>query len=248
MSNGDTMKITTIEFPKFTGIRCLMMPYIQGDPDSVPDQYTPYRAIIAALAVERGEVGYLTIDESKAVAGSPHRGARAKHGRALHTEGGLRPGNIHAWGGGGGGHGWGDGKRVTLDRDTAVLLANSEDDTCALWDAEHEDTTWDGDIGHLAHLYPYESATMMKRGEVYRIGILTPHESLPVRRDTLRQFIRIVSNGVHGREEYFTRNPLLPSINPDHRETARASQPSLSRTSSRTTNERSITMRRMRGC
>lgn len=46
--------------------------------------------------------------------------------------------------------------------------------------------------------------------EVREIGIFTPHESLPAERDFDRQFLRIVSSGVHGREEYFTRNPKLP--------------------------------------
>lgn len=50
---------------------------------------------------------------------------------------------------------------------------------------------------------------MMKAGEVHKIGILTPHESLPVREHFLRQFLRIVGAGVHGREEYFTINPLM---------------------------------------
>lgn len=40
-------------------------------------------------------------------------------------------------------------------------------------------------------------------------GILTPHESLPVPCDFPRQFLRIISSGVHGREDYFTVNPLV---------------------------------------
>ena len=51
----------------------------------------------------------------------------------------------------------------------------------------------------------------MKTGEVHKIGILTPHESLPMKCDTNRQFLRIVSAGVHGRESFFTINPLLSS-------------------------------------
>lgn len=73
----------------------------------------------------------------------------------------------------------------------------------------HSETSIDGDIGDFADSYPYESALMMKAGEVYKIGILTPHESLPVSATTERQFLRIVSSGVHGREPYFTENPIL---------------------------------------
>lgn len=194
-----------VGFPKFGGVRCLMMPYIQGDPDSVPSEYGAYAKILSEVVIDRGDIGYLTIDESLAQAGRPHRGARAKTDRALHTEAGLRPRTIYAWGG----PIWGGRENVTLDRDVEILLANNLDDSCAVWDATHEDTSLDGDIGHLSHQYPYQAASLMKAGEVYKIGILTPHESLPVKTTIQRQFLRIMSSGVHGREPYFTKNPLL---------------------------------------
>lgn len=196
-----------IVFPEFQGLRCLMMPYIQGEPESVPSEYAAYSKIIRDVFVRKGDVGYLTIDESEAQQGTPHRGARAKTARALHTEAGRIPGKIYSWGGGG----WGRKHHVTLDRDVQILLANNLDDSCAVWDAVHEDTSLDGDIGHLAHMYPYENAQLMKAGEVRQIGILTPHESLPVKITCQRQFLRIVGSGVHGREPYFTQNPLLTS-------------------------------------
>ena len=98
---------------------------------------------------------------------------------------------------------------MELESDVEILLANNLDDSCAVWDGKHEDTSLDGDIGYAASQYPYQCATMMKAGEVHRIGILTPHESLPVRQTFQRQFLRIVSSGVHGREPYFTENHLL---------------------------------------
>jgi len=179
-----------------------MMPYVQGNPDSVPDEYASYWGIIASTFLKKGDIGYLTIDESPVARGLAHRGARAKFDRALHTEAGIRPGNKLAWG-------WGTSTEVVLDRDLQVLLANNLGGSCALWDAEHEDTSDDGDIGDQASLYPYEEATIMQAGEVHRIGILTPHESIPVQTDFNRQFLRIVGSGVHGREPYFTVNPLL---------------------------------------
>ena len=197
-----------ITFPTFSGIRCLMMPYIQGNPHSVPEQYNGYAEIIRNVFIEKGDIGYLTIDESVAVAGTPHRGARAKTNRALHTEAGRRPFKIYAWGGGG----WGSRHCVTLDGDVEILLANNLDDSCAVWNATHENTSRDGDIGHASHQYPYKDATMMKAGDVHKIGILTPHESLPVKETFNRQFLRIVSSGVHGREPYFTENPLVPQV------------------------------------
>lgn len=196
-----------VVFPEFSGIRCLMMPFIQGDPESVPTQLRAgYEAAIEMMAIEPGEIGFLTIDESLAFAGTPHRGARAKFGRALHTEAGRRPGKIYAWGGGG----WGNSHKVTLDRDVQILLANNLDGSCAVWDSEHENTSLDGDIGYAADQYPLREAHIMSAGEIQRIGILTPHESLPVSANTNRQFLRVLSSGVHGREDYFTKNPLLP--------------------------------------
>lgn len=194
-----------IKFPKFSGLRCLMMPYIQGDKSSVPQHFMPYFDIIESVFVRKGDIGFLTIDESRVEAGKPHRGARAKFGRALHTEAGLVAG-VYGWGDS---PGWGGKRNVLLDPDVRVLLANNLDDSCAIWDAEHPDTTTDGDIGHLAAKYPYETATMVKSGEVHDIGIFTPHESLPVRTDYDRQFLRVMSSGVRGREPYFTINPRM---------------------------------------
>ena len=199
-------RVGTVTFPPYTGIRCLMMPYVQGDPDSIPGDYDSYRPIVASTYLKQGDIGFLTIDESPVKKGAPHRGARAKFDRALHTEAGLRPeSGTFAWGGGV----WGGRINVTLDRDVKVLLANNLSGSCALWDAVHLDTSIDGDIGDQADRYPYEDAVVMQAGELYSIGILTPHESLPVDEDFNRQFLRIIGSGVHGRESNFTVNPLV---------------------------------------
>lgn len=183
-----------------------MMPYIQGDSNSVPIEYRKgYEDILNSIFLEKGKIGFLTIDESLATKGKPHRGDRAKTTRALHTEAGLHPDKIYCWGGGG----WGNSHRTTLDGDVKILLANNLDSSCALWPTEHRNTSIDGDIGHLSDNYPYSDATFMKSGECYEIGIFTPHESIPVKQDTNRQFIRIVGSGVHGREAYFTKNRLF---------------------------------------
>lgn len=131
------------------------MPYIQGNSASVPEIYAPYSDIIESVFLQKGDVGFLTIDESLATRGKPHRGQRAQYSRALHTEAGRDPSKIYCWGGGG----WGKSHRVTLDRSVRILLANNLDDSCAVWDAEHEDTSLDGDIGDVADDYPYSNAT-----------------------------------------------------------------------------------------
>ncbi len=197
-----------MKFPEYSGTRCLMMPYIQGDSSSVPKQYSAYTDALDSIFLKKGDIGFLTIDESPAIAGVPHRGYRAKHGRALHTEAGRDPQKLYCWGGGGGG--WGKAPhKVILERTVKILLSSNLNDSCAVWDSEHEDTSDDGDIGFAADRYPYSAAKFLKAGEVCGIGILTPHESLPVQKDFNRQFLRIVSSGVHGREDYFTENPLM---------------------------------------
>lgn len=200
------MKTGTVTFPKYSGIRCLMMPYVQGDPDSIPGQFNAYRDVIATTYLTKGDVGFLTIDESPVKKGKPHRGDRARFSRALHTEAGLRPGGAYSWGSE---NVWGGSAKVTLDPDVEILLANNLTGSCAVWDATHPNTSADGDIGDQAHTYPYADAAYMQAGDVHRIGILTPHESLPVTNDYDRQFLRIVGSGVHGRESYFTINPLM---------------------------------------
>ena len=198
-------KIMTVEFPEFSGVRCLMMPYIQGDPFSVPEAYKSYSAILENVFLKKGDIGFLTIDESRVKAGSPHRGARAKYGRAIHTEAGKDPQKLYCWGG----NTWGDSRKVMLEPSVRILIGSNLENSCAVWDSIHENTSHDGDIGNFSDEYPRGSAILLKAGEVREIGILTPHESLPVNRDFNRQFLRIVSSGVHGREDYFTENPLI---------------------------------------
>lgn len=70
-----------ITFPKFSGVRCLMMPYIQGDASSISDEYASYRDIVRDVFIKRGDVGYLTIDEAAVKTGMAHRGQRAKYSR-----------------------------------------------------------------------------------------------------------------------------------------------------------------------
>lgn len=40
------MRIGEIHFPRYRGTRCLMMPYVQGDPASVPEAYQAHHRIL----------------------------------------------------------------------------------------------------------------------------------------------------------------------------------------------------------
>jgi hypothetical protein len=91
-----------------------------------------------------------------------------------------------------------------------VLIANSIEDTCRVWDDVIEmSPTIDGDLSAYIDRYPEETGRLMKAGEVANISIFTPHECVVQKRSGVRQFFRIVGVGVTGREEYFTINPLM---------------------------------------
>lgn len=205
--------INNIQFPAFTGVKCTMMPFRQGDSSSLPEEFKPYAKIIDDNYLEKGEIGFLTIDESFVESGKSQRGYNAfGSNRNVHVEVGRNERNNH-WGSGEGGSSWGGKNKTLLDDDTKVLIANSISDTCRVWDAKETAYTNDGDLSEYIHKYPEETGTLLKAGEVAEISIFTPHECVSQKQPSNRQFFRIVGKGVVGREEYFTENPLLnPSV------------------------------------
>ena len=203
------MIVNKIEFPQPIGVKCSMMPFIQGDSSSLPDEYKSYSKIIDENYLEKGEIGYLTIDESFVNSGESQRGYNSKGiNRNVHIEVG-RYENKNRWGGSGGGSSWGGRNQTLLEDDTMVLIANNISDTCRVWDNKELSYTDDGDLSEYIDRYPEHTAKMLKSGEVAKISIFTPHECITQKESGNRQFFRIVGKGVTGREEYFTVNPLL---------------------------------------
>lgn len=194
-----------IKFPKFTGAKCNMMPFIQGDSSSLPGEFKTYSEIINANYLEKGEIGFLTIDESFVEGGKSQRGYNSKGiTRNVHIEVG-RSKNKNRWGG----NSWGGKNETLLSDDTKVLIANSVSNTCKLWDKKEKRYTKDGDLSSYIEDYPSETGKLMKAGELAEISIFTPHECIVQKDSGFRQFFRIVGKGVSGREEYFTENPLV---------------------------------------
>lgn len=194
-------------FPDYVGARCYMMPFIQGRGESLPEEYASYARIVDDFVIpgEEGQIGYITIDESFVDAGKSQRGYGSGE-RTIHTEACLSNGAL-TWGQPT--PSWGPSPMVLLDPDLRVLIANSIADTCMVWDVAVQDTTPDGDLSLRAAEFPREVGKLMAAGEVLEIGIFTPHECIPQKQSGQRQFFRIVGKGVHGREDYFTRNALL---------------------------------------
>lgn len=204
----ENLVVNTIQFPEFTGVKCAMMPFIQGDSSSLPEAYIPYSNIINSNYLEKGEVGFLTIDESFVEGGQSQRGYNSKGiNRNVHIEVG-RHDKINCWGGGGG-NSWGGKHKTLLDDNTMVLIANSISNTCRLWDVKEKRYTKDGDLSLYIDNYPENTGVNMKSGEVAKISIFTPHECITQKESGERQFFRIVGKGVSGREDYFTINPMI---------------------------------------
>jgi hypothetical protein len=202
------MITNTIEFPVFTGIKCNMMPFIQGDDSSLPDVYKPYAKIINDNYLEKGEIGFLTIHESFVECGKSQRGYNSTGiNRNVHIEVGRHE-TLNYWGGSGGSS-WGGKYKTLLDDETMVLIANSISDTCRVWDVTEKRFTQDGDLSDYIDNYPTETGILLKSGEVAKISIFTPHECIDQIESSKRQFFRIVGKGVRGREDYFTINPLI---------------------------------------
>lgn len=202
------MKIlNTINFPIFTGVKCNMMPFIQGDSNSLPAEYKSYANIVDNNYLEKGEIGFLTIDEAFVEGGSSQRGFSSLGcDRNVHIEVG-RNGNVNRWGNGG--SLWGGKDNTVLDESTMVLIANSISDTCRVWNTKEMAYTKDGDLGAYIDKYPEHTGILMKSGQMAKISIFTPHECINQKHSGERQFFRIVGKGVTGREEYFTVNPLV---------------------------------------
>ena len=184
-----------------------MMPFIQGDESSLPEIYKPYSEIIKNNFLEKGEIGFLTIHESFVEAGKSQRGYNSRGiSRNVHIEVG-RNNNVNHWGGGG--SSWGGKEKTLLDDNTMVLIANSISNTCRLWNTKEMRSTKDGDLSAYIDSYPEYTGSLMQTGELARISIFTPHECINQNHSGFRQFFRIVGKGVTGREDYFTKNPLI---------------------------------------
>lgn len=197
--------VNTIKFPKAIGIKCNMMPFIQGDSSSLPEIYKSYAEIIDSNYLEKGEVGFLTIDESFVNAGKSQRGYNSVGiNRNVHIEVG-RNARENYWGS----SSWGGGYNTLLNDETMVLIANSISNTCRVWDVKEMSYTKDGDLSSYINKYPEETGILLQSGEVAKISIFTPHECINQKQSGNRQFFRVVGKGVTGREDYFTINPLV---------------------------------------
>eukprot|EP00794_Sanderia_malayensis_P004879 gene4879-5519_t len=224
-----------VVFPEPSGININMMPFIMDNRKfsncCLPDRFFEYWDKIIRLCKwedqQRGKVGYLTIQESVVKKDSSQRRP------GLHTE---RPGLVRinmeagkndiAHDGAatdgdddpefGGGYcslrrssfQWGCGSYTFLREEPVVeggIYMTSNVYNCEIL---NDDLIGElGDIEHLREFMP-EGVTM-DRNCLYWITDRTPHESLPLKESTTRQFFRLVTKDVSiWYEDHSTKNPL----------------------------------------
>ena len=222
-----------VEFPSPTDININMMPFIFGDDTTIPEQYRGYIPLIYnCWNVTNGSICYLTIEESLVKSGLSQR----RPGLHIETPGNIQ--NIHPKHRLGGGSNprlcWGEGYMQDHCYD-GIYMASSVSDSCKLYNVviRNEELTKSGvigqhgDVSHISHeinlackkrdelVEDYrsycetDSIIVTKSNKLYWLTDRTPHESLPLKEDTYRQFFRLVTQNISvWFEDHSTANPL----------------------------------------
>lgn len=181
---------TGVDFPEFSGTRIMMMPVIIGSLDGVPDNYAGLVNELFSMSENRfhGDIGYLTIDEKELKASETLRRA------GLHVDG-YYHGRCGAWGGGGGWGSVGNG-----------MLTVSSTPHCKAYlgmiDGEPES---EGECDHLD--LTGIQGEIFEANQVYWVDGACVHESMPVKEDTKRQFVRLSMPNNGPWFEGYTENP-----------------------------------------
>jgi hypothetical protein len=197
--NRSVFEIGTVAFPATTGIAINMMPFVMGDRDSIPAQIRGYNPIIDACQLEPeqlGKIGYLSIQESSVTVGRP-----SQRRPGIHTD--KHP--LRAWGGGE----WGRGSIDGETRKDGIYMASSLEASCRAWNFHVDIPGTMGDCEYLREELERLSPLMMKSHTLYWMTDSVPHESLPLKPGTFRQWFRLVTHKVDlWYEQHSTANPL----------------------------------------
>lgn len=187
-------RVDVVKFPMPGGHRVNMMPVIPSRPDLNP--LPQYQDMIERCSQD-GEVWYLTVDESLVLPGESQRRAgvhveapgKSSFGGGPHFGGGSDDTVDLSWGGGGN---WGGGSPQP-DPDTkgfvdGIYMASTVSGSCRAWNVEVTDRDHHGVCER-----PEGAGHLMGAGELWWMTDKCPHEALPVRAATYRQFFRLVS-------------------------------------------------------
>lgn len=170
-----------VQFPVSRDLCVNMMPFVMGEPESIPTEYRHYVPLIEACDVApqlQGKVGFLSIHESFVEKGKTQRRS------GLHTEGHPR----RDWGGG-----W--GKRISGAKTGGLYMASSIGASCRVWDM-HIEPCSGGDCEPLRAAVERAPSTDMQANALYWMHDRTPHESLSALASAYRQWFRLVAGRV----------------------------------------------------
>jgi hypothetical protein len=187
-------QVGELALPAFTGKRVMMMPFIIGDADSIPDSLGDWRQATVDIAklgnqAHFGKVGYFTLDEKVVQPDSTHRRA------GKHVDGVFR-GLPGSWGGGG----WGSVGNGML---TVASHAG-----CRAWRQTFDGLPGDeGECDHLADQCVGDGI-LFGAGQVFWVDGHCVHESVPMTQATPRQFVRLSMPSKAPWFDGYTTNPL----------------------------------------
>lgn len=202
-----------ITFPRPNNRNVNMMPFIYGDPESLPEDLRCYSHCIGACTIsisEKGKVFYLTVHESCVKAD------RTQRREGLHIEAPgvfplsgqnapeFSPGREHHWGGG---HFYGPDHY-----EGGIYFASSVGNTSRIYDAI-VDKSIPGIVdahGSCEHLRPLINHTgvNLEEGQLIWMTDRTPHEALPQQVTGPRTFFRLVTSEIsHWFAKHSTANP-----------------------------------------
>mmetsp|Transcript_18520 Transcript_18520/g.34481 ORF Transcript_18520/g.34481 Transcript_18520/m.34481 type:complete len:402 (+) Transcript_18520:146-1351(+) len=203
-----------VVFPEPNDRNVNMMPFILGQPESLPQDLRCYYDLIRScpyVKEEEGKVAYLTVQESDVHAGQSQRR------RGLHIESpgffnddsnasAFTPGVEHPWGMG-----------VFFGPDHyegGIYFASNQSGTSRVWNAL-VDSSVPGIVnngGGCEHLRPWiGKATELEAGELIWMTDRTPHEAIVQESPGHRQFFRLVMPYVnHWYSDHSTPNPKVP--------------------------------------
>ena len=116
-------------------------------------------------------------------------------------------------------HHWGRGMigiRKSKQVEGGIYMASNVENSCAVWNSKIRCDTTNGNTeiigrhGDVEHLRNYiGKQEVMRANTLYWITDRTPHESLPLKNETYRQYFRLVTHHVSlWFEDHSTKNPL----------------------------------------
>lgn len=215
------IQLSSVPFPPPRDVNVNMMPIILSSSIPLPDYLMPYHAMIQECIfpkdmnwypqtycertdTEVNPVAYLTVHESRVEGNEPQRRG------GIHTEGMLVSAPEPNWFEWGQFHGMVGG----------IFCASSVSKSARMWNARipraPSAVLREGcDIEHIRGVLD-EAADWVEpgAGEMYWMTDATPHESLPLKPGTYRQFFRLVVGKIGGwYEKHSTKNPF--GVQPD---------------------------------